>query len=259
MNRRSFISMSSAGSLWAVTPQSQLRHDSALNAVGLIGGTSWYSTIDYYRTLNQLTNQKLGEKFNPPLFLANLNQATIHHLQDQGRWESIAELYIATSHQLIRAGAEAIAFCANTPHTIYDQIQAEVSKPILHIADATARAIKRSRLSTVGLVGTKFTMSEPFFLQRLSKIGVRTLLPDASGKELLHQLVVNQLAHGNFNAENQGVLLKEMESLSQQGAMGIVLACTEFPMLIKQSDFPYPIFDTTRLHCEFITEFIFSE
>lgn len=262
MNRRMFLEFCSlcGGLLIALSGDlgAHQNRPAGMKSVGLIGGTSWHSTIDYYRSINELTNEHLGDKVNPPLLLANLNQAHIHLLQAKNDWTSIREIYRAQASILINAGAEAIAFCANTPHKIADQVQEEISKPILHIADATAMEIKRHNLKTVGLVGTKFTMTDNFFISRLKKSGIKTKVPDLHGIERLHELVVNQLTKGNFGSKSKEALLAEMTTLYHQQVDGIVLACTEFPIIVKQPDCPYPIFDTTSIHCKYIVDFIIS-
>jgi aspartate racemase len=235
---------------------SSLRSISKMRSVGLIGGTSWHSTVDYYRILNELTNKKLGDKVNPPLLIANLNQAEIHRQQELNEWDQIAEIYITQSLKLIAAGAEAIAFCANTPHKIADDVQATLSVPLLHIVDATAKEIQKRKIDKVGLVGTKFTMEDPFFIRRLKDSNIDVRVPSGNAIGRLHHLVVDELANGFFNASNRLILRTEADTLINQGAEGIILGCTEFPILLTQSECPYPLFDTTRIHCEYITDFI---
>jgi aspartate racemase len=261
MNRRLFLeycTLSSGLLLAPLAKSNSMQSSVSMKTVGLIGGTSWYSTIDYYRIINELTNQRLGEKVNPPLLLVNLNQAHMHHLQAKGDWRGIAEIYINHAKKLITIGAEAIAFCANTPHKIAGQVQEAITKPILHIADATAEKIKRGNIKTIGLVGTRFTMTENFFVERLKNYGIEAKIPNAQGIEALHSLVINQLANGVFTKESKQTLLTEITKLIEAKVEGIVLACTEFPIILKQTDCSYPIFDTTTIHCNYIVNFITS-
>lgn len=263
MNRRVFLeylALTSGSALPLVASGSTRAQPSpqGMKTVGLIGGTSWHSTLDYYRSINALTNERLGAKVNPPLLLANLNQAHIHALQANDDWTSIREIYHAKADILINAGAEAIVFCANTPHKIADQVQRAITKPILHIADATAEEIKKQNLDTVGLTGTSFTMTDQFFVDRLKRSGIETKVPDSSGIEVLHDLIINKLTVGVFTDDSKKELLSEINKLLEQHVQGIVLACTEFPLILKQSECPYPIFDTTAIHCKSIVDFIVS-
>ncbi|MDZ7650340.1 MAG: amino acid racemase [Cytophagales bacterium] len=261
MNRRLFLEYGTLLSGLLLSPLAKsnaVKSPAAMKTVGLIGGTSWYSTIDYYRIINELTNQRLGEKINPPLLLTNLNQAHIHNLQALEDWKGIAEIYIKHAKKLITIGADAVVFCARSPQKIADQVQEAIIKPILHIADATAEEIKKGDMKLVGLVGTRFTMTENFFVERLRNYGIETKIPNAKGIEILHNLVINQLANGVFTKESRQTLLTEITKLTDAKVEGIILACTEFPIILKQTDCSYPIFDTTTIHCNYIVDFIIS-
>jgi aspartate racemase len=231
-----------------------------MKSLGLIGGTSWYSTIDYYRTLNRLVNDALGEKVNPPLILINLNQGQIHDLQSKQDWESIGNIYMDACVKLIFAGVDGIIFCANTPHKILGRIQKYVVKPVLHIADAVGATLITMNVKNVGLLGTKFTLTEPFLKDRLkSTFGIECILPGEADIKLLHSCIVQELTHGIFLDTTKESILNIMEKLKDSGAEAIILGCTELPLLIEQKDFDLPLVDSTFQHCKMAVNFILSQ
>ena len=232
-------------------------NESAMKSVGLIGGTSWHSTIDYYKYINEGVNHIKGEKVNPPILIYNINQSKIHELQNKNDWESIAKIYVATSQKLIKAGVDAIAFCANTPHKIYDKVQAQIGVPIIHIADGTGEEANEKKLKTLGLIGTKFTMQEDFIKNRLhEKYGLTVFVPEETEINKLHQLIINELTKGKFTESAKKYTLNVLSDLSSKHKLdGIILGCTEFPMLIKQKDFNLPLLDTTQLHVKNIISY----
>ncbi|WP_170149004.1 aspartate/glutamate racemase family protein [Chryseobacterium defluvii] len=229
-----------------------------LKTLGLIGGTSWHSTVEYYSIMNQKTNDIFQNNTNPPLVLINLDQHHIHLLQQSGRWDSIAMILADACDRLQKAGAEAVLFCANTPHKVYDEVQRHSAIPILHIGDAIGNAITKMGLNQVGLIGTIFTMEEPFIIQWLKdKYNVDTIVPnDKEQRQELHSIIQKELSLGVLKPSTKKYVLDQMLSLKAGGAEGIILGCTEFPLLIQQEDIDIPIFNTTLLHAQAGVDFI---
>ncbi len=231
-----------------------------MRTIGLIGGTSWHSTVEYYSTINQMINDIKGDRINPPLRLLNLSQKEINDFQAEGNWDAITRIYIEASQDLIRAGAEAILFCSNTAHHVYDAVSAKIEVPILHIADATGKEAKKNNLNKLGLLGTVYTMDESYIKGRLSKeFNLQTITPDKSAYKELARIIYDELAIGSITAASKTFVISEMEKLKNQGAEGIILGCTEFPLLVKSSDYDLTLFDTTYLHCKMATDFIVEQ
>lgn len=226
--------------------------------LGLIGGTSWHSTVEYYRYINQAINDYYGNNTDPPLIIYNLNQREIHDLQLADRWDKIADLYSDAAIKLRSAGAQAILFAANTPHRVYPQVSRRIGMPVLHIADATGEAIQRAHLTKVGLLGTRYTMEDGFILQWLKEhYGIETLVPTSRPvRDELHRMIQNELGLGIFKPTSKRYVLDQIEELRQRGAQGIILGCTEFTLIISQRDVRIPAFDTTRLHAQMGVDFI---
>jgi aspartate racemase len=236
----------------------QLPPASDLKMVGLIGGTAWYSTIDYYRYINEAVNDAYGNNTNPPLLLYNMNNALVQELQAKGQWDEIASLFSQAAARLRAGGAQAILFCANTSHKVYPQVARTLDVPILHIGDATGGAIRASGVKKVGLIGTKYTMEDGFMVDWLKEhYGIEILVPHcASARQELQRIIHEELDRGVHKPESKKYVLAQMEELRKLGAQGVVLACTEFPLIIKQRDFASSVFDTTRLHSQMAVDFI---
>jgi aspartate racemase len=236
----------------------QLPPASNMKMLGLIGGTSWYSTMEYYSYLNRTLNDAYGNSTNPPLILYNLNQQRIHDLQAINDWEAIAALYTEAAKRLRAGGADGIVFCANTPHKVYAQVARNLSIPILHIADATGVAIKKAGLKKVGIIGTLYTMQDGFIGDWLKEhYGIETIVPSSAEKQReLHRIIQQELQMGIFTPASRTYVLQQIEELRKRGAEGIVLACTEFPLIVKPEDVSVPVFDTTLLHSQMAVDFI---
>lgn len=220
-----------------------------MKTLGLIGGTSWHSTIDYYRHINQYVNDYFNSNTNPPLVVYTLNQYLIHTFQKESNWEGIAELLINAAKSLQSAGAETVMFCANTPHKVYDIVDQEINIPILHISDATADAIKLRNLKKVCFLGTKYSMNENFVTQRISNNEIEVISPsEKSIIDELHRIIQEELTYGKIVPESKEYVLNIIQSHIDVGAEGVVLGCTEFPMMIKEIDLQVPIFNTTEIH-----------
>ena len=231
-----------------------------MKTLGLVGGTSWHSTIEYYRIINQFVNQHFGDNTNPPLLLFNMNQSRIHHLQRENKWDEIAELFFGAAECLQKAGAQAVIFCANTPHKIYPLVESRLDVPILHICDATSNAIKETGLSKVGLIGTRFSMEQDFLVHRFATNEVEAIVP-ANTEEIveLHRIIQEELTFGNIVESSKRFVLNSVQSLADRGAQGIVLGCTEFPLMLNSEDIDFPMFNTTQIHAETAAQFTLSE
>ncbi len=229
-----------------------------MKALGLIGGTSWYSTVEYYKYINQSVNDYYGNETNPPLIIYNLNQRAVHDLQVAGRWDEIADIYADAGTRLRTAGARAVLFAANTPHKLYADVSRRIGIPVLHIADATGAAIQRAHLDKVGLLGTRYTMEDGFIQQWLKEhYEIDVLVPASqSVRDELHRVIHEELGMGTFKPASKRYVLDQIEDLRRHGAQGIILGCTEFTLIISQADVAIPAFDTTRLHAQMAVDFI---
>ena len=227
-----------------------------MKTLGMIGGTSWHSTIDYYRLINDLASKKIGKQANPPLILYSLNIAIMR----EGNMDKINKTYLDISLKLQEAGAQAIIICANTPHMVYPFVAPKLSIPILHIGDATAERATNMGIKKLGLLGTKATMERDFLKHHLrDNFGIDTLTPGLTARDEIHRLISEELTHGIFEEETKKLFIEEMEKLKLQGAEGIILGCTELPLLLKPDDFELPLLDTLRLHSEKAVEFILED
>lgn len=233
-------------------------HHPVLRKLGLIGGLSWHSTLEYYTYLNQTINDHFGNNTNPPLVLLNLDQYCMHQLQKSDRWDTIAAMLTEACDQLYRAGAAAAMFCANTPHKVYHDVQRNSLIPILHIGDAIGAGIKKKGIRKVGLIGTIFTMEEPFIEKILKdKYDIDMMVPDQKeDREKLHAIIQQELSLGIFRPETKKYILDQIAILEAKGAEGIILGCTEFPLIIGQNDLELPVFNTTLLHAQMGVDFI---
>lgn len=229
-----------------------------MRPLGLIGGTSWHSTVEYYRYVNQKVNDLYGNETNPPLLLYNLNQQQIHTLQLQNRWDEIATAYSDAALKLQSIGAQAVLFAANTPYKVYAEVSRSIAIPILHIADATGIAIQNKGLSRVGLIGTTYTMEDGFMQDWLREhYRIEAVVPrSAAVRQELQRIIQKELGMGIFTPKSKRYVLRQIEELESQGVQGIILGCTEFPLIINQSDVRVPVFDTTRLHAQMAVDFI---
>ncbi|HYL01556.1 MAG TPA: amino acid racemase [Steroidobacteraceae bacterium] len=229
-----------------------------MKMLGLIGGTSWHSTVEYYRYINQAVNDYYGNNTNPPLMVYDLNQRQIHDLQLQDEWDKIADIYSGAAITLRQAGAQAVLFAANTPYKIYPEVARRIGIPILHIADATGMAIQRAHLERVGLIGTRYTMEDGFIPRYLKEhYGLEVLVPSARPiRAELHRIIQQELGMGIIKLSSKQYVLEQIAELRKRGAQGIILGCTEFTLIISQTDVQIPAFDTTRLHAQMAVDFI---
>jgi aspartate racemase len=219
-----------------------------MKTIGIIGGTSWVSTVDYYKLINELTHKKLGGSHAARLILYSVNFHEIKQLLDQNDWKSIADIYIDIANKLKDAGAECIVLAANTAHRIADEVQQAVPLPLIHIADATAEEISKQQVKKVALLGTKFVMENAFFKDRLSSRGIETMIPNDADREFIHSSIFNELTRNIFTEDTKQKYLALIEKLTVQGAEGIIYACTEIPILLLNEQVQVKTFDTTVIH-----------
>ncbi len=229
-----------------------------MKTLGLIGGTTWVSTIDYYKTINNLINEKLGGDNTARLLLYSLNFAELRKLAETDNFEQIARNLVIIAQKLENAGAECLLLCANTLHLVAKEVQQEINIPILHIAEATAKEISKQKISKVALLGTKVTMEKPFYKNILSVQGIKTIVPDAINREFINHSIYNELGKDIFKNETKLKYLDIIKQLQLEGAEGVVLGCTEIPMLIKKEDCDIPTFDTLLIHAKYAVEFALS-
>jgi aspartate racemase len=222
-----------------------------VKTIGLIGGMSWESSIEYYRIINETVKTKLGGLHSAKSMLVSLDFAEIEILQHQGKWVEAAQLLIAAAKNIENGGADFIVLCTNTMHKVADDIQASVKIPLLHIADATAQRVKDAGIQKIGLLGTRFTMEEEFYKGRLSqKYGLSVIVPDAQARSIVHRVIYDELVIGEVRQHSKEQYLIIIEQMVNQGAQGVILGCTEIGLLIHQQDCQVPLFDTTRIHAE---------
>lgn len=226
-----------------------------MKTIGIIGGITWLSSADYYRLLNQLVNERLGGVHSASIVMISLDFDEIKRLTEAGDWDSISEKICSTARKLEQAGADCIMIGANTMHKIADQVQAAVSIPVIHIAEVTAAAVVAQNLQTVALLGTKYTMQMDFYKDKLQDKGISTLIPGKEEIELLNAAIYNELGIGIFLPATKALFIRVINQLAALGAQGVILGCTEIPILIKQEDCSIPVFDTTTLHAKAAVEF----
>jgi amino-acid racemase len=220
-----------------------------VRTIGLLGGMSWESSIEYYRFVNERARDRLGGLHSARSLMFSFDFDEIEQLQRAGQWELAGEQLAAAARAVESAGAELLVLCTNTMHTVADAVQDAVSIPLLHIVDPTARAIKDAGLSAVGLLATRYTMERDFYRGRLeSEHGLRALIPDEPQRTAIHEIIYGELVVGVIREESRRRYLEAVDALIERGAEGIILGCTEIELLLDPSELPVPAFDTTRLH-----------
>lgn len=231
-----------------------------MRRLGLIGGMSWQSTAIYYRHLNEMARQRLGDLHSADLLMRSLDFADVAERQHRGDWDGLADILVAAGRELESAGAEALVLCTNTMHLLAERIEAAVAIPLIHIADATAAAIKQSPARNPALLATRFTMERDFYRGRLlSDHGLPTVIPDEAGRSTVHRIIYEELCEGVVRPDSKRQYIDEVGQLRKQGADGVILGCTEITMLIGQEDFDIPVFDTTWLHSKAAMDFALGD
>lgn len=219
-----------------------------MKTIGLIGGMSWESTVTYYKIINETVKEKLGGLHSAKILLYSVDFSEIEECQATGNWEKSADILKEAALKLQNAGADFIVICTNTMHKVIPEIQEKISIPILHIADATADDLLQSGVKTVALLGTKYTMTQEFYKERLSARGIHVLIPDKSDIELVNHVIYSELCLGIISEESREEYKRVISLLKEKGAEGVILGCTEIGLLIQQKDSSLPVFDTTLIH-----------
>lgn len=220
-----------------------------MKTIGLIGGMSWESTIPYYQRINERIKQQLGGLHSAHIVLYSVDFHDIEQLQRSGRWDEAAAHLVHAAQALEKAGADFLVLCTNTMHKVAPAIEAATNIPLLHIADPTAESINQSDLQKIGLLGTRFTMEEDFYRNRLvEKHGLKVLVPVEADRQLVHQVIYEELCLGKLHEASRASFRAIIDRLVAQGAEGIILGCTEIALLVGQTDSSVPLFDTTTLH-----------
>ncbi len=231
-----------------------------MKVIGLIGGMSWESTVPYYRIVNETIKERLGGLHSAKVVLYSVNFHDIERMQHAGDWAAAAAQLAEVARAVERAGADFIVLCTNTMHKVAGQIEQAVRIPLLHIADATAEEITNAGLSTIGLLGTRFTMEQPFYKERLEqRHGLRVLVPPARDRELVHRVIYEELCLGSIVEASRTEYRRIMADLVDQGAEAIVLGCTEITLLVGAADATVPMFDTTAIHARKAAERALAE
>ena len=222
-----------------------------MKVIGLVGGMSWNSTVEYYRIINELFARRLGGLHSARLVLYSLDFDEIQRAQHEGRLDDITHVLVDAGNVVKRAGADFLVICTNTMHKVTDDVEEKVGLPLLHIVDVTGDAVRERGLHRIGLLGTRFVMTEPFYQERLrDHFAIEVLVPGEDDIDTIHQIIYNELCDGKIKASSRRVCADIMSRMVNEGAEGIVLGCTELPLLIQPGDTDAPIFDTTQLHAE---------
>ncbi|MDX8432697.1 aspartate/glutamate racemase family protein [Mesorhizobium abyssinicae] len=231
-----------------------------MKTLGLIGGMSWESTAIYYRLLNEIVRERLGGLHSAQLLLWSFDFAEIAERQHAGDWQGAGVLLVEAARKLEAGGAEGLVVCTNTMHRLADDVQAAVSIPLIHIADATAVAVRDAGVRRPALLATRFTMEQDFYKGRLAeKYGLQPIVPDQAGRDMVHRVIYDELCQGIVKPDSHAAYVEEVGRLQRdENIDGVIMGCTEITMLIGQADFDIPVFDTTRLHAEAAVAFALS-
>ena len=222
-----------------------------MKTIGLIGGMSWESTVTYYQVINEVVKEKLGGLHSAKCLLYSVDFEEIEACQSQGEWEKSGKILLAAAKNLEKAGADFIVICTNTMHKVVPQMQAELNIPILHIAKATAKVLKADHIKKVALLGTKYTMQQDFYKEKLIEAGLEVIIPNEDGIEKVNTVIYEELCLGKIKEASKKAFLSIIDQLAAEGAEGIILGCTEIGLLVKQEDTKVPLFDTTLIHAEY--------
>ncbi|MBL8078412.1 MAG: aspartate/glutamate racemase family protein [Anaerolineales bacterium] len=220
-----------------------------MKTIGLIGGMSWESSIEYYRIINETAKEKLGGLHSAKSLMVTVDFAEIEKLQHEDRWDEAAQTLVKCAQDLERGGADFIVLCTNTMHKVADQIIAGINIPFLHIADATAEKVKTAGIKRIGLLGTRFTMEHDFYKGRLiNNFGLEVLTPNEKDREIVHRVIYEELVLGKIVEDSRKEYRRIIHALIEQGAEGIILGCTEIELLVKAQDASVPLFPTSYIH-----------
>ena len=220
-----------------------------MKTIGLLGGMSWESTVEYYRLINEGVKEQLGGLHSAEIVMFSVDFAEVERLQHASDWEDAGKLLTESARRIERAGADFLVICTNTMHKLADDIAGGIGIPLLHIADATAEAIKSAGMKRVGLLGTKFTMEQEFYKGRLTaRYGIEVVIPKGADRDIVHDIIYRELCVGKTREQSRQEFIRVMDELVRRGAQGIILGCTEIPLLVEPADARVPLFDTTAIH-----------
>lgn len=222
-----------------------------MKTIGMTGGMSWESTLSYYKAINEGVKAALGGLNSAQICLYSVNFEPIEKLQHEGKWDETAQLLAQAAKSVEAGGADFLLICTNTMHKVAPEIEAQISIPILHIADATAKQLQQDGIKRVGLLGTRFTMEQEFYKGRLQQqFGIDVLIPDAEQRQQVHRVIYEELCMGTIRPESRAQYVEIVEDLHRRGAQAVILGCTEIALLIQQHDTDVPLYDTTKIHAE---------
>ena len=231
-----------------------------MRTIGMIGGMSWESSVEYYRIINEAVRDELGGLHSARSVMVSVEFAEMERLQHQDRWDEAAEILITAARSVESGGADFAIICTNTMHKLYDIIQENVRIPLLHIADATAESIKGEGMKNIALLGTRFTMEEDFYKGRLTGFyGLDVIIPDPEDMETVHRIIYDELCAGIIQSDSKQKYADIIRRLVKKGAEGIILGCTEIGLLVKQEDSPVPLFDTTEIHARAAVKYALAD
>ena len=231
-----------------------------MKRLGLLGGMSWESSINYERIINEIVRERVGGVASADLLIRSFNFAEIEALQEAGNWDEAGRLLCEAAANMAAGGADAIVICTNTMHLLADAVQEAVTVPVIHIADATAVAVKSAGVDVVALLGTRHTMEHDFYVGRLrDKHGLTVLVPAEPGRTLIHNVIYNELVRGVINPASKATYLDVIGDLIAQGAQGVIAGCTEIELLIGPADLAVPLFPTARIHAEAAAAFALND
>ena len=221
-----------------------------MKTIGLIGGMSWESTVTYYQVINETVKEKLGGLHSAKILLYSVDFAEIEEYQSQGEWEKSAEVLASAAQNLEKAGADFIVICTNTMHKVAPDIQKKLSIPIVHSAEATASVLQSRGIRKVALLGTKYTMTQDFYKNKITEAGIEVVIPDDDGVKLVNDVIYNELCLGILKDDSKAKFIDIISDLQKRGAEGVILGCTEIGLLIGPADVSLPVFDTTLIHAQ---------
>ncbi|HSH36823.1 aspartate/glutamate racemase family protein [Schnuerera sp.] len=230
-----------------------------MKKIGLLGGMSWESSLEYYKLMNKLVKSKLGGSHSVKCLLHSFDFHEIEELQHRGKWEKLTSLLVKEAENLKKAGADCIVICTNTMHLMASDIEKSTGLKVIHIADVTGDEIIKRNVNKVLLLGTKFTMESSFYKERLEKKGIEVVIPNELDRQIIHDIIYNELILGVLKQESKQSYIKIINKIIEEGIQGVVLGCTEIPMLIKQGDVPVEVFDTTEIHSRAAVDFAIDE
>lgn len=230
-----------------------------MKKIGLLGGMSWESSLEYYRIMNELVKSKLGGSHSVKCVLHSFDFHEVEELQHKGEWETLTNLMVDEADNLKSAGAEFIVICTNTMHLMAPDIEENTGLKVIHIADAAGDEIIRRSVNKVLLLGTKFTMEGSFYKERLENKGIEVVIPNETDRQIIHDIIYNELILGVIKPESKQSYIKIINKMTEEGITGVVLGCTEIPMLIKQEDVTIEVFDTTEIHSRAAVDYAIDE